>query len=259
MGIGNTSGGGTDRQQLVMNGNIAIIFAGGTGRRMNDTETPKQFIELGGKPVVAYTLEHFERHGRIDAIYAACLEGYEQRLEEIAERHGIRKLCAIVPGGDSAQDSIYRALTRAAQDWGGDSLALIHDAVRPIIEGSLIDRLIDACTRHGNAVACAPANETCVLSSDGATVDAIPDRSKSFRVQAPQAFRLRDILVAHEAMRTVDGAYGGLVCSASLMQRFGHQIHLVQGAYGNIKITYPDDIAFFAGWLAAHGEGSGDA
>lgn len=116
--------------------NIAIIFAGGSGARMG-AGLPKQFIEVNGKPIIIHTLDIFEEHPAIDEIYVACKEDYIGKLEKLIKRYMIGKVIKIVPGGATGQDSIYNALLAASENNDGESIALIHDGVRPIMKAKL--------------------------------------------------------------------------------------------------------------------------
>lgn len=235
---------------------IAIIFAGGVGTRIGDSDEPKQFREVNGRPVICYTLAHFQRHSGIAAIYVACLPGWEARLTELAADAGITKLARIVPGGKTSQDSIRHALEAALADWAEDSLAVIHDGVRPIITADLISRLLDTAGRLGSAVTVRPAAETFLFSRDGELADELLERSHSYIAQAPQVFRLGEIVRAHDHMRQINPGYADVVDSATLMARFGHPVHLVTGNHGNLKITHPSDVDFFRGWVLSQQPGA---
>ena len=125
-----------------MGANIAIIFAGGSGARMG-SGLPKQFIEVNGKPIIIHTLDIFEEHPAIDKIYIACKEDYISKLEKFVKRHFISKVAGIVPGGATGQDSIYNALSAAAEENDPGSVVLIHDGVRPCITSELIDDVLE--------------------------------------------------------------------------------------------------------------------
>lgn len=118
--------------------NIAMVFAGGVGQRMNTKTMPKQFLELHQKPIIIYTLEQFDNHPEIDGIVISCLESWIPYLEKLVKKFSITKVKAIVPGGDTGQDSIYNGINKAYELFPEDSIVLIHDAVRPIINEELI-------------------------------------------------------------------------------------------------------------------------
>ena len=140
--------------------NVAVIFAGGTGSRMNNVSRPKQFIELNGKPVIIYTLELFENHPKIDGIVVVCLETWIDFLKELLNKFHITKVASVVPGGTTGQESIYNGLVRAHELYGDDTVVLIHDGVRPLITEQTITDNIDTVVKYGNCITCVPATET---------------------------------------------------------------------------------------------------
>ena len=227
-----------------MSKNIAIIFAGGSGARMG-SGLPKQFLEIDGKPIIIYTLEIFEDHPKIDEIYVACKEEYIGKLHKLVRRFDLEKVKKIVSGGSTGQDSIFRALSAAAEENSQDSTVLIHDGVRPCILPETIDDNLACVEAHGNAVTCTALFETPVISDDGKHVDEMPQRSKFYTAQAPQCFYMKDVMKAHRRMREIDPSYTGIIDTCTLMRYFGYDIHIVPGPRGNIKVTTPEDLYLF--------------
>ena len=222
--------------------NAAVIFAGGTGSRMNSRSRPKQFLELHGKPILVYTLEAFEKHPEIDAVILAVLEDWIPYCRELIGKYGLKKVCAVVPGGETALASQRRGLARAAELFALDSVVLIHDGVRPLVAQETISRNIACVKAHGNAITVTPAIETITLKRGKGEVGRIIDRSKALMARAPQSFVLRDILDAH---RRAEEENREFIDSASLMQHYGHRLHTVEGTPENIKITTPADYYIF--------------
>lgn len=224
--------------------NIAVIFAGGTGKRMNTKSKPKQFLEMHGKPVLIYTLENFENHPMIDHIVLVCLEGWIEYAEGLLQKFGIKKVTKIVPGGKNGQESIYHGVRAAEQLYGGDNIVLIHDGVRPLINGEIITDCIKTVQEHGNAITVSPAIETIFLKNkDMNCVGQIFERSKCEMAKAPQCFKLQDIYEAHEKARQEE--LFDFIDSASLMQHYGYSLYTVEGPSENIKITTPSDFYIF--------------
>ena len=203
---------------------------------------PKQFLPLAGKPVIAHTLGLFERHPLVDAIYLVCGEGYEARMAAICREHGISKLRGMTTGGASAQESIYAGLEYVAERERPDTTVLLHDGVRPYVTPEVITANIEAVAKYGSAVTYTPCYETIVLSRDGAGIDSIPYRRESYTAQAPQSFRLGDILAAHEKIRARPQGYADMVDQATICFTLGMPVHLVPGNRGNVKITTPEDL-----------------
>lgn len=224
--------------------NIAIIFAGGSGARMG-SGIPKQFIEINGKPIIIHTLEIFEEHPRIDKIYIACKEDCIDKLRRYAKRFFIDKIAKIVPGGATGQDSIFNALSAANEENDPDSIVLIHDGVRPCIPPELIDANLESVAENGSAVTCTPLFETPIISSDGKNVDEVPARELLYTAQAPQSFRLGDVMEAHKITRKNNPEYKGIVDTCTLLKKLGKDVTLVEGNRGNIKVTTPEDLYTF--------------
>ena len=143
--------------------NIAVIFAGGVGKRMRTVEKPKQFIEINNKPIIIYTLEHFENNDEIDAIVIACLESWIPYLKELIEKFNIKKVKKIVPGGETGQLSIYNGLCAAKEISKTDKdIVLIHDGVRPLINSSLLTKNIECVKENGSSITAGIVKETIV-------------------------------------------------------------------------------------------------
>lgn len=225
--------------------NIAFIFAGGTGQRMNTSSTPKQFLDLQGKPVIIRTLEIFERHSDIDAIVVVMLESWIPRFEMLSKRHWISKLAAVIPGGKDGQASIRNGILEIERRYSSNDIVLIHDGVRPLISPETISQCIKCAKKHGNAITVVPLTETVVHCTANKKADAmkitdIVERSSAFIARAPQCFKVGDIAAAHHKS-VKDGLQSAFIDSASLMRYYGHTLHTVLGAPENIKITTPSD------------------
>lgn len=224
--------------------NIALIFAGGIGRRMNSRTLPKQFLKLYNKEIIVYTMEHFEQHPEIDGIVVACLESYIPQLQELVNFYRLKKVSDIVPGGATSQQSIYNGLKAAERRYGRHNTnILVHDGVRPLIDETIISGCISLVRKKGCAITVAPAIETIMHLDENGRVDRIIDRSECQMARAPQAFRLGELLDAHE--RSLRENLGDFIDSATLMQYYGHEICTVEGPVENIKITTPMDYYTF--------------
>lgn len=228
--------------------NIAIIFAGGSGARMG-SGLPKQFIEVDGKPIIIHTMEIFEEHSQVDAIYVACKEDYIPRLEKLVRRFMLSKVKKIVPGGTTGQDSILHALQAAKAGEGEDNIVMIHDGVRPCITSEVIDANLRSVQEYGSAITCTKFFETPIVSHGGSVVEESLDRSSFYTAQAPQSFILSDVLAAHEQIRRDNPTYEGIIDTCTLMRAIGREVYLVEGNRGNIKVTTPEDLYVFRAML----------
>lgn len=224
--------------------NIAVIFAGGTGQRMNTASKPKQFLELHGKPIIIYTLEYFQKHSQIDGIVVVCLESWIDYCENLLKKYQIDKVLKIVPGGNSGQESIFNGLEAAHQISDNEQdIVLIHDGVRPLINEALITNCIASVKKHGNAITVSPAIETILLKTEDGDIGNILKRSECEMAKAPQCFYLNDIYSCH--LKAKAAGKDDFIDSASLMQYYGYKLNAVEGPLENIKITTPADFYTF--------------
>lgn len=224
--------------------NIAIIFAGGAGRRMHSKDRPKQFLLVHGKPIIVHTIEVFQYHEEIDGIVVACLEGWIPYMEEMKYRHRLDKIGKIVPGGETGQLSIYNGAKAAAEAYGTEgNIVLVHDGVRPLIDARVVSENIAGVKKYGSAVTCAPAQETFVLVDEGGDIREVASREHSRLAKAPESFWLAELLAAQE--QALKDGHTGMIDSCTLMRAYGKKMHVVECSHENIKITTPDDFYMF--------------
>ena len=231
--------------------NIAVIFAGGAGARMNTKSRPKQFLELNGKPVIIYTLELFDNHPQIDGIVVACIESWIPFLKKMLKKFEINKVVRIVPGGATAQESTLKGLY-AAEEYAGEeknAIVLIHDGVRPLITEETITANINKVKEMGSCITVIPATETFVVKQDDGMLS-IPDRANCMLARAPQSFYLRDILKVHR--QNMAGDNKSYIDSCSMMSAFGYKLGIIEGPMENIKITTPIDYFVFRAMAEVH-------
>lgn len=233
--------------------NIPIIFAGGSGVRMNTKSRPKQFLDLNGKPIIIYTIELFENHPEVDAIVVVCIESWIPFLRKMLKKFEITKVVRIVPGGTSAQDSCYKGLCSAeeyAREKGDDNtIVMIHDGVRPLITEDTITDNIAKVKEVGSCITCVPATETFVVKREDGLLD-IPKRSDCMLARAPQSFYLKDILGAHRKCHELN--LPDFIDSCSMMSYFGHKLGTIIGPMENIKITTPTDYFVLRAMVEVH-------
>ena len=223
--------------------NIAIIFAGGTGQRMNTKTKPKQFLELYGKPIIIYTLEKFQEHEQIDGIIVVCVKEWIGYCESLISKFGITKVKLVTPGGETGMMSRYNGIMKAAELFPEDTICLMHDGVRPLIDHDTISKNIESVKKTGTAVTVSPAIETIAVIETDNKVGQIIDRKKCQMAKAPQSFRLTDLVKAHQ--KAVDEGMLDCIDTAYLMQMNGYDIYTVEGSPENIKITTPTDFYLF--------------
>ena len=231
--------------------NVAIIIAGGVGSRMGQ-EIPKQFINVGDKPVIAYTLEAFQEHPLVDAIEVVCLDGWEQALRAYARQYKVDKLRWVVKGGTSGQESIRNGVYNLEGELAEDDICIIHDGVRPMLDAEVITDVVRVAEERGNAVTSMPYNEQIFLVDEenfGTTTQYIP-RETLRRVSTPQAYRfgLLDSKY-HEAFEKGVGIDGSNYTNTMMVQ-LGVRLNFAAGSDRNIKLTTPENLEFFRAWAA---------
>ncbi|MBQ6421758.1 MAG: 2-C-methyl-D-erythritol 4-phosphate cytidylyltransferase [Clostridia bacterium] len=224
--------------------NLAVIFAGGVGSRMNAKDRPKQFLLVHGKPIIVHTIELFQYHEQIDGIIVVCVADWIDYMEDMKYRYRLDKIGKIVPGGETGQMSIYNGLCAAEEVYGAKgNIVLIHDGVRPLINAETITDNIACVKAHGSAVTCTVAKETVVLVDETGKVDEVPSREMSRLARAPQSFWLDEILEVDR--RAISEGKTNMIDSCTMMRHYGHDLHVVIGPPENIKITTPDDFYTF--------------
>lgn len=234
--------------------NIAVIFAGGTGSRMHSKEKPKQFLEMNNKPIIIHTIEHFENHPLIDAIVVVCIESWIKYFENLIYKYRLDKIKKVVPGGLTGQLSIYNGLCAAnklaSEQKDENTIVLIHDGVRPLINEKVITDNVNSVIKHGSAITTAVVNETVlVVNDDTYSIDYVPSRKNSRVARAPQSFYLKDILKVHE--QCLSKGSNNYIDSCTMMQEYGYNLFLIDGPSENTKITTPEDFYIMRAILEA--------
>ncbi len=224
----------------------AIVPAAGSGVRMG-TVRAKQFLEIRNRPLLAITLETFQKCDQVDAVILVVPEadvGFCR--EHITTPFGLHKVVKIVPGGPRRQDSVRMGI-RATE--GKYDLLLIHDGVRPMITVDLVERIINAAGKHRAVIAALPAKETVKEVNSDHEVVGTYDRKKVWMVQTPQVFRYSDILTAHE--RALSEGWDEATDDSLLVEKTGITVTVEEGSDRNIKVTTPFDLEMARNILAA--------
>jgi 2-C-methyl-D-erythritol 4-phosphate cytidylyltransferase len=224
---------------------IALVPAAGRGLRMG-TSTPKQFLMLGGLPVLVHALRVLEAAASISEVILAVPDAdrdYCQR--EIVSRHRLTKITRVVPGGAQRQDSVRLALEAMPE---AAEIALVHDAVRPFLTVDLVNRVIASAAKEGAAIVAIPMRDTVKQVDDGGFIQNTVDRRHLWLAQTPQAFRRGLLQEAHrkaalEGFRATD--------DAQLIEWLGYRVAIVEGNSENIKMTRPEDLAIGEAILAS--------
>lgn len=225
----------------------AVIPAAGSGSRVGGP-VPKQFLEIAGNPLLAVTLEVFERAGSVDSVFVVVPPGDVLHcLHEIVENRGFGKVARVVPGGETRRDSVRLGIWAAA----GFEIVVVHDGVRPLVTAALVEKVIEAARVSGSATAGVPAGDTVKLVENGVVAKTI-DREKVWLAQTPQAFRYDIILEAHE--RACREGWPEPTDDASLVEWMGVPVVMVPGDENNMKITTQRDMELLSLLAGAGGE-----
>jgi len=224
---------------------VAVVPAGGTGKRMG-AGTPKQFLMLDGVPLMLHALRVLDRTpGVREVILVVPKEERDRALAEVVERHGLKKVLKVVPGGATRQESVQHGLNEVGEDV---EIVVVHDAVRPFITEDRIERSIEAARKHGGAIVAVPMKDTPKQAGPDRLIQRTLDRTELWLAQTPQTFR-RALVV--EAYRTAAMAHVHATDDAALVERLGHKVAIVEGSWENIKITTPEDMILAEAILAA--------
>lgn len=214
----------------------AVVLAGGSGSRMN-TKTAKQYLLLNGKPLIYYALRQFQDSGieKIVLVVAAGQEDYCR--EQIVERYGFAKVCAIVPGGSERYLSVHAGL-KALE---GVDYVLIHDGARPCVDQGILKRTMESVEQCQACVVGMPVKDTIKIVDEQQMVQKTPDRRKLWQVQTPQAFSYDLIRGAYDAV--VASGEQNVTDDAQVLElACGKTCRLIEGSYRNIKVTTPEDL-----------------
>ena len=213
----------------------AVVLAGGSGSRMN-TKTAKQYLLLNGKPLIYYALRQFQ-DSAVERIVLVVAEGQEDYCRnEIVERYGFTKVCAIVPGGSERYLSVHAGLKALT----GVDYVLIHDGARPCVDQDILKRTMDTVAKERACVVGMPVKDTIKIVDEQQMAQKTPDRRRLWQVQTPQAFsydlirRAYDVVIASGEQAVTDDAQ-------VLELAFGKTCRLIEGSYRNIKVTTPED------------------
>lgn len=219
-----------------MKRNIAVILAGGVGKRLG-LSTPKQFFKVAGKMVVEHTVDVFERNPRIDEIAIVSNPYFISEFENITLRNGWRKVKRILKGGKERYDSSLAAIQAYADE---DVSLIFHDAVRPLLSQRVLDDVIDALDSHDAIDVAVPSADT-IIEVEGDYISAIPDRSRLRRGQTPQAFAIDTIRKAYEKALTDPAFKATDDCGVVRKYMPEVPVYVVRGEETNMKLTYKED------------------
>ena len=214
----------------------AIIVSAGKGQRFMEGRK-KQYFSLGGKPILAHTLDQFDTCPLIRSILLVVgQEDQDYCLKEIIEKFKYRKISQVIPGGKRRQDYVKNGLDGLAAH---SEVIVIHDGVRPFVTKEMIEDSIRSAIRFGAAIIAMPVKDTIKMTQPDGTVLKTLDRESLYQAQTPQTFQAP--LIREAYLKATEDAFVG-TDDASLVERLGKKVHILPGSYTNIKITTPEDL-----------------
>ena len=222
---------------------FAAVFAGGIGSRMGNSDTPKQYLDLGTKPVIIHTIEKFFINNRIDEILVLCPKAWVAHTNALIKKHLPEgKKITVIPGGATRNGTLENAIAYIEENCEvtEDTVIVTHDAVRPFLTHRIIEENVDAAIKYGACDTVIPATDTIVESADGKMITSIPDRTKMFQGQTPQSFRLKELKRVLSSLTEEEKAI--LTDACKIFSIKNKDVYMVEGEVFNIKITYPYDL-----------------
>ena len=222
---------------------FAAILAGGIGSRMGETDTPKQFLTLGDKPVIVHTIEKFAINSKFDKIIVLSPKNFINYTNDlIKEYFGDNNNIVVLEGGKTRNDTLINAIEYINDnfDIDDDSIILTHDSVRPFVTHRIIEDNIKAAKEFGACDTVVPATDTIVESVDSKLIKNIPIRDNYYQGQTPQSFKINKL---SELVNSLSESESNILTDAcKIFVLKNEDVYLVDGEITNIKITYPYDL-----------------
>ena len=222
---------------------FAAILAGGIGSRMGGTDTPKQFLTLGDKPVIIHTVDKFLINSKFDKILVLSPESFVNHTKNlINEYFGENDDIIVLKGGDTRNDTLINSIEYIKENFeiDDDSIIVTHDSVRPFVTHRIIEDNIEAAKEFGACDTVVPATDTIVESVDSKIITDIPIRDNYYQGQTPQSFKINKLSELINSLSNEETNILTDACKIFVLK--GEEVHLVNGEITNIKITYPYDL-----------------
>ena len=219
------------------------VLAGGVGKRMGNAEKPKQFLTIGGKPIIVHTVEKFALCTEFEKIIVLTPAKWIAHTRNILSKNiPDMSRIEVIAGGDTRKETLMNAINFIDEEGNLDDETIIvtHDAVRPFVTYRILRDNIEAAGRVGACDTAFPATDTIVRSEDGKIVTEIPDRSQLWQGQTPQSFKAKKLRALYQSL--TDEEKDILTDAAKIFVMKGEDVEIVRGESFNLKITYPYDI-----------------
>lgn len=228
--------------------NVAVILAGGVGSRVG-ADKPKQFIEVLGKPVLAYTIEAFQNHSEIDAIEIVCLESYIDYLKEIVTEYGFSKVKWITPGGKDFQHSVLNGINNLNSELTANDNILVHFGANPFVSDEIISDSIRVCKEKGNAISTTPFYVLSGVKDDNEKSTKWIDRDTIACMNSPHTFKFGFAKEMYDEAQQTGVINEVEPHTTTMMYKMGLPIYFSKGSQTNIKITTKEDLDLFEGYV----------
>lgn len=230
--------------------NIGMILAGGFSQRMNlNGSLPKQFVEVCGRPVIAYTLDIFQEDSSIDGIAVVLRQEHFPLIEEIKNKYGFTKIRWIIESGEQRHDTVYNALNFLEDQCSPEDIIVSLSAVTPIINKEVIAKSIEAAEEFGTATAAIPLRATLLISGAAQEVLDVPDRRNYRAITEPHTYRYDIIKKAYDKAYAEGYIDESMTDDVQILHRFGACQKIIEGNTDFIKITYRNDLKVFEQYL----------
>lgn len=222
---------------------FGVVLAGGIGSRMGNVEKPKQFMEIGKKPIIIHTIEKFVVNPSFERIIVLSPRQWIRYTQDVIKKYiPMNEKIDVIQGGDTRNETIMNAIRHIEEQYGLDEETVIvtHDSVRPFVTHRILEDNIRYAKKMGACDTVIPATDTIVESLDNSCITSIPNRSKMYQGQTPQSFKAKKLRDVYEAL--TEEEKGILTDACKILVLKGEKVHLVNGEVFNIKITYPYDL-----------------
>lgn len=228
-----------------------MILAGGKGSRMGNVERPKQFMEIGGKPIIVHTIEKFAIHAEFDRIIVLSPQAWITHTNDLIRKYVpmMSDRLVVLQGGATRNETIMNGIRYIDEngDLDDDTIIVTHDAVRPFVTRRIITENIQAAIEFGACDTVIPATDTIVESTDHSFISSIPERADMYQGQTPQSFKAKKLREIYDNLTVAEREILTDACKILVMK--GERVQLIEGDVTNIKITYPSDIRMAESFL----------
>ena len=222
---------------------FAMILAGGQGTRMGNIEKPKQFMEIGGKPIIVHTVEKFAMYEEFEAIIVLSPKQWINHTADLIRKHiPMNDKITVIQGGETRNETAMNGIRYIEENYvlDDDTVIVTHDSVRPFLSHRIIQENIKYGMEYDACDTVVPAVDTITVSEDGKIISEIPDRAKMYQGQTPQTFKAKKLKNLYESL--TDEEKDILTDACKIMVLKGVDVHMIEGEVSNIKITYPHDL-----------------